>query len=139
MRVIVSTISEDGTVTNTPEPWTADILRAAIAEHRYQQEIAGISVGGIPISTERGDHRIVMAQIRAEARADSEFTVSLKTIAGFVELTAAQVLQITDAILYYVTACFARESELLQQLDSEELTLDEVAAEMLTGWPEGTF
>jgi hypothetical protein len=138
MRVITSSISADGTVTNTPEPWTTNSLKAAIAEYRYRQETAGITVSGIPISTERGDHRIVMAQIRAEARANAGFSVDLKTADGFVSLDAVQVLSVTDAMLWYVTACFAREAALLNALDTGT-SIAEVAASMETGWPERVF
>lgn len=138
MRVIQSTIHADGTVTNVPQPWTRDTLAAALAEYRYQKEIAGIIVSGIPISTERGDHRTVMHTIRTEARANAAFVAPLKTSAGFVSLDAQVILSVTDAMLWYINACFVRESQLLTAMAATE-DLDAIAAQMETGWPTQEF
>lgn len=118
--------------------WTRDSLAAEIAAYRYQQEIAGINVGGIPISTERGDHRTVMHTIRTEARANSAFTAGLKTSAGFVPMNASMIMAVTDAMLWYINACFVRESALLTAMDSTD-DLDSIADDMLTGWPTREF
>lgn len=134
MRVIHQTISADGTVSNDAAPWTAETLTAAIAEKRYVWETSGITVQGVPISTERGDHRIVMAQIRAESKSNSGFSVGLKTAVGFVQLNAAQILAITDAMLLFINACFAREAELVAMF-TENADLEAIAAAAETGWP----
>lgn len=138
MRVIQSTINSDGTVTNVPQPWTRETLAAALAEYRYQKEIAGITVGGIPISTERGDHRTVMHTIRTEARANAGFVTPLKTAAGFVSLDANAILSVTNAMLWYINACFVRESQLLTAMAATE-DLESIAAQMETGWPTQEF
>jgi hypothetical protein len=138
MRLIQSTINPDGTVINVPQPWTRETLAAALAEYRYEKEIAGITCGGIPISTERGDHRTVMHTIRTEARSDPGFVAPLKTAAGFVSLNAEAIMNVTDAMLWYINACFVRESELLTAMATTD-DLDSIAAEMVNGWPTREF
>lgn len=138
MRVITQTIAADGTVTNIAAAWTQETLSAAIAAMRYEREVSGITVSGIPISTERGDHRIVMAQLRAEARANAEYTVSLKTSTGFITLDSETILAVTGAMLSYINACFVREAVLLSQIASG-VALDTVAAAAGTGWPSQEF
>lgn len=138
MRVITQTVAADGTVTNVAAAWTQETLTAAIAAMRYEREISGITVSGIPISTERGDHRIVMAQLRAEARANAGYSVNLKTATGFVTLDASTILTVTGAMLSYINACFVREAVLLSQIASG-VDLDTVAAAAETGWPSQEF
>jgi hypothetical protein len=138
MRVIQSMISPDGTVTNISQPWTRETLAAALAEYRYEKEIAGITCGGIPISTERGDQRTVMHTIRTEARSNPEFVAPLKAAAGFVSLNAAAIMNVTDAMLWYINACFVRESQLLTAMAATD-DLDAIAADMETGWPTREF
>lgn len=139
MPQFVNQIFSDGVlVSEVVIPWTAETLAAAIAEHRYNQEVAGITVGGVPMSTERGDHRTVMHTIRTEARANAEFVAPLKTAAGFVPMDASTIMAVTDAMLWYINACFVRESALRTAMESTD-DLDSIAADMLTGWPTREF
>lgn len=119
--------------------WTLDAFAQQIAGMRYQREVSGIAVGGVPISTERGDHRIVMQQLLLVASANSGFTVRLKTSTGFVTLNAAQTIGCCQAMLHYIQSCFAVEDAALQSAASA--TTDEQFETILNGlqWPAQVY
>ncbi len=125
----------DGTVIAEVTPWDFASFSSHIAAKRYDHEVAGITVGGVIISTERGDHRIVMQQLLLVASANSEFTVRLKTASGFVTLNAAQTIGCCQAMLHYIQSCFAVEDAALQA--AAEATTDEQFETILNGlqWP----
>lgn len=129
------TYLEDGSVITEVIPWGFASFSSHIAAMRFQREVAGITVGGVIISTERGDHRIVMQQLLLAASANSEFTVRLKTATGFVTLNAAQTIACCQAMLHYIQSCFAVEDAALQAAASA--TTDEQFETILNGlqWP----
>lgn len=102
--------------------------RARIKARRDIALHAGTVVAGIPIATDdTSQQRITGAALAASL--DPNLTVQWKTSAGFVALTATQVLAIAQAIRAHVQACFDREAALLAALEAEE------AYDIETGWP----
>jgi hypothetical protein len=104
-----------------------------IAEERFRREGAGIVVGGIAIDTSR-DSQSLIAGMAVSAMLDPAYHCSYKAVAGFVELTCAQILGIATAVRSHVQACFDREKAL-----SEAVTAGTYTDEMLKdGWPESS-
>ena len=115
----------------TPEEWAAlhplpvpsfDELKTAkrgeIAAARYTAETGGCSVDGVTIATDRGSQALLTAAV-VSARLDPEFKTRWKCADGrFVTLDAFQLRAIGDAVIAHVEACFARESELCEQIDA---------------------
>ena len=103
---------------------------SAIAERRWRNEIAGTTLGGMRIDTDRTD--VAMATSAALAASlDSDYSVRWKSADGFVTLDANQVLGLAQIIRAHVQACFDREADLLEALESGTYE-----PEMLeTGWP----
>ncbi|SDQ79976.1 protein of unknown function [Pseudomonas lundensis] len=101
-----------------------------IAARRWQAETSGTVFGGMPIDTDdRSKLLINGAAMRADRSAD--YVLRWKTSEGFVDLTAAQVLAVADAVSYHVQFCFDREDVLLGAVADGSIT-----AEMLEeGWP----
>lgn len=113
-----------------PEPLPPPDWAALIAARRYDAEVAGTVVGGMSIATDdRSKLLINGAALRANR--SSDYVLRWKTSDGFVDLSAAQVLAVADAVSEHVQACFDREDALLGAVTDESIT-----AEMLEeGWP----
>ena len=105
-------------------------LISSIAARRYQAEIAGIDIDGMRIDTGR-DSQGLIAGAALAAVLDPLYSVRWKTPAGFVDLTAEQIIGVASAVRAHVQACFDRESEML-----DALAVGTFAPEMLEqGWP----
>lgn len=103
--------------------------KALVAARRYDAEIAGTTVAGLPVQTDRASQALVTGAALA-ASLDAGYTVKWKTAGGFVDLSAAQIIGIAQAIRAHVQACFDREAELVAAIDAGE------PYDLNTGWPE---
>lgn len=82
-------------------------LMAYAASKRYAVEVGGITVSGVPISTDDRSKQMIMGA-RIAADADSSFTTGWVGEDGNIyPLTAAQVIGISNAVLAHVQTCFA--------------------------------
>ncbi len=110
---------------------------ARIAARRYDAEVAGIQWQGYGIATDRDSQNKVDKEDRAVDKAMREDGRGWKCLdlstgqVGFRPTTNAEVQAIAAAVYAYVSACFAREAELLAALADGTYT-DEMLAE---GWP----
>jgi hypothetical protein len=101
-----------------------------IADRRWQAEVAGITVNGMAVATDRDSQALITGAALAAMR-DPAYVCRWKTATGFVELNAEQLTAVADTVRAHVQACFDREAALLVELDGGTLT-----AEMIeTGWP----
>ena len=101
-----------------------------ISARRYTAEIAGTTIEGMPIDTDdRSKTLINGAALRADRNAD--YVLRWKTSDGFVDLPAARVLAIADAVSEHVQLCFDREDALLGAVTDGSIT----AAMLDEGWP----
>ena len=87
--------------------------KAELAEARWQAEVSGVN----GIRTDRESQALITGAA-LKAMQDSEYTCRWKTETGFVELAAAQILAIADAVRAHVQSCFDREAELLALVDA---------------------
>lgn len=122
-------------------PWTAEEIaeheaarRAEVAQQiaarRNDAETAGITVNGLQIDTGR-DSQALITGATVQAMLDQAYSLRWKTPAGFVDLTAEQIIGVATAARAHVQACFDREAELLEALAAGTFT-----PEMLDqGWP----
>lgn len=120
--------------TAQPEFGAEELLiqrRTAIADRRFKAEIAGISVGGVSVYTDRTTQNKLTATAFRAAR-DPSYTVDWKTLDGsFVTLTSDLILHVADAVGDYVQACYTREGILGYMLTNGTYT-DSMLEE---GWP----
>jgi hypothetical protein len=93
-------------------------LKGYAAHARYQKEIAGITVNGIPIATDRaGQMRAIAAQMMAIADPTMVFHWK-KADGSFAQLTADQVVAIGKAVVMHVQACFGAEASISAALSA---------------------
>ncbi|WP_181381826.1 DUF4376 domain-containing protein [Pseudomonas prosekii] len=121
----------DGKIVKLPATQTRPDYLVLIADVRYRHEIGGITLAGMAIDTDDRSKTLISGSA-LKAMRDPDYVLRWKTPAGFVDLPAAQVLMIADAVSDHVQACFNRESALLDALESgtfNEKMLNE-------GWPE---
>lgn len=115
-----------------PEPpaKTTEEIQQDIASRRYDEETAGIDLMGMRIDTGR-DSQALITGATVQAMLDPNYSLRWKTVAGFVDLTAEQIIGVAAAARAHVQACFNREAELLDALEAGTF-----APEMLEeGWP----
>lgn len=104
------------------------IRQEAIVNHlpmyRYAKEISGITANGVPIQTDR-ESRSILTGAYVRAKEDSAYTVKWKTPAGFVSLTSAQIIAISDAVAKHVEKCYSAEasvySDILSMTSKEDV------------------
>ena len=93
--------------------------KAEIANARWHAETSGVS----GFRTDR-ESQAMITGAALKAMQDETYTCRWKTDAGFVELTAAQILAIADAVRAHVQACFDHERALLAIIDAAETVED---------------
>lgn len=102
----------------------------AIAQRRWEAEVAGIIINGVRINTDDRS-KLLINGAALEATIDPSYTMQWKTPDGFVPLSATQVIEIARSVRAHVESCFRRESELLVEVEAGTLT-----EQMLEqGWP----
>lgn len=113
----------------TPEEIKAKTLER-IAERRWQEETGGLTLDGFFINTEDRSKLLLNGSALKAAR-NPDYTLRWKTPDGFIDLPAAQVLVIADAVADFVQACFDREDELSIAVEADTFTEDQLDQ----GWP----
>ncbi|WP_296232374.1 DUF4376 domain-containing protein [uncultured Pseudomonas sp.] len=128
-------------VVRAVEPWSASEIAEyqqarrgeiaeAIAARRYEAETAGIDIAGMHVDTDDRS-KLLINGAALEAMIDPDYVMQWKTPAGFVELSAAQVLAVARAVRAHVQGCFDREAELLGTLGQGNFE----PAMLADGWP----
>lgn len=105
-----------------PEP-TLDELKAQkkqeIALARYEAETSGTTVNGVLIDTGRDSQALITGAALA-AMLDGDYSLNWKTAAGFIHLTAPEIIAVAQAVRAHVQACFDREGELVALVDAAQ-------------------
>lgn len=114
--------THDGDNFANPDQAAVDAAqRQALLDHlpsyRYQKEMGGITVGAIPIQTDRNT-RVTLLNAAQRAALDPTFTISWKTPDGFVLLDAPSLTAACSAVFDHVQRCFDAEAAVVPTLDS---------------------
>lgn len=110
--------------------------RVRLAERRWQVEVGGIEVGGSRIATDR-ESQAMMTGAVAYCGMDPQASIRWKTADGFVTIDGAALQVIAIAVGRHVQACFAREAELSELIDSatDATSLVGIASTITDFWP----
>lgn len=113
-----------------PAPPKVD-LYAYAADKRWRVETGDVSVGGMTVATDdRSKVMIMGARIKADA--DPDYVVGWKGADGnFVELSAPQIIAVSDAVLAHVDACFAAEASVAAAITAGAIT----TTQQIDDWP----
>ena len=104
----------------SPEPAPVD-LYAYAATKRYAVETGGVVIDGMRVMTDRQSQSLITGAYNY-VQANPDVTVNFKTASGFVELTAAQMTAIANAVGAHVKASFAAEGEVDKQIIAGTIT-----------------
>ena len=86
-------------------------LQAYAASVRYNHEIAGTTLNGVSVATDRQSQAMIAGAYNMASR-DSTFKTQWKTGVGtFATLDAPAIIAISVAVGGHVAACFAKESD----------------------------
>ena len=100
--------------------------KAEIAAARYAAEIAGVTVGGVVVRTDRESQALITGAA-LKATQDAEYVCTWKSESGFVTLDAATVLAVADAVRTHVQTCFDTEYAKCDLIDAAQ-TVEDVEA-----------
>lgn len=96
-------------------------LVAYAARKRWEKEVGGTEVAGMPVFTDDRSKTLIMGA-RQAADADPGFTTQWKTATGsFITLDATMIMAISNAVLAHVAACFAREAGVIAAIEDETI------------------
>lgn len=100
------------------------IYSAKLAEKRYEVEIGGVLINGIPVETDRNSQMLLNGAVSFVGKRPTS-TIKWKAGNGaFVELNSAQIDAIGVAVAEHVQNCFSREAELSALIDSAATVAD---------------
>lgn len=120
------TLNEAPDSVSSPAPdWAA-----LIGARRFISEACGCLVNSMPIATDRDSQSLITGAAVA-ALLDSDYSLNWKTSAGFIALSAVQILSLASAVRAHVQASFDREAQLLAAVADGSIT----AAMLEQGWP----
>lgn len=104
--------------------------KTEIAAARYELEIAGTMFNGVTIDTGRDSQALITGAALA-AMLDEGYSLNWKTAAGFIHLSAPEIIAVAQAVRAHVQSCFDREGELVAQVDAAQ-TAEELDAIEIT-------
>lgn len=133
-----------------PDVTTREGLKQYLAQKRYEKEIAGFTVGGQLISTNRDELAHWFARFfdafnhlnGVPSTSGGVYPYKPRGGTTVVNLTAAQAVRAYQCLAWYVNACIATEGEIIPMIENAQLsqlidikeTIDNVAT-----WPQRTF
>jgi hypothetical protein len=104
-----------------PTPPTLEEAKASklaeIAAARYEEETGGVTLNGISIDTSRESQALITGAA-LQATLDNTYTCRWKTAQGFITLNAQTILAVAVAARQHVQACFDREAELAERIET---------------------
>lgn len=106
--------------------------KTEIAAARYAAETTGTVVNGILIDTGR-DSQALITGAAVAAMLDENYSLNWKTTAGFIHLTAPEIIAVAQAVRAHVQSCFDREAELCALVDAAKTAED--LDEIIISWP----
>lgn len=111
-------------------------LKAALAECRYNKEVGGIVLEGLPIPTDDRAKTLIAgkySKVIAESPPDATFTI--KVAGQFMTITYADLVAIFNAVNAHVQKCFDSEAVVYTAIEAGEvLTYEQVATAFNTAY-----
>jgi hypothetical protein len=119
--------------------WTVEAAKQRLKELRLEAETAGVIVNGVPISTERGDHRNTMLSLALAGSQNPSMQVAFKLADGsFTVLSGAFAAAAWQFGQSYVAQCFAVEGAASAAIDAAQSDAEIDAILDGLQWPSRT-
>lgn len=110
--------------------------KAALAEKRWQVETGGTTVAGMAVMTDRESQGLINGAYALASRnlETPGFVIKFKSGSGWVDLTAAQMVAIADAVGTHVQSAFANEAAIYAAIDAADTHEAVAAVDINSGW-----
>jgi hypothetical protein len=120
-------------------PWTTASAKQRTKELRLEAETAGVIVNGVPISTERGDHRNTMLSLALAGSQNPAMQVPFKLADGsFTVMSGAFAAAAWQFGQSYVAQCFGVEAQASAAIDAAQSDAEIDAILDGLQWPSRT-
>jgi hypothetical protein len=110
------------------------LWRGRLAARRWAAEEKGIEINGAFFASDAGSQGKLTGAALA-AVIDNAYTVQWKTGAGFITLTATQIIAAAQAVRAHVQACFDHEADVAAEIDAADTLAELQAIDVSAGWP----
>ena len=121
MNVNENTNAVTGQTVSVVIPWTVEAAKEQLKQLRLAREIGGVTVDGIPVSTERGDHRTIMLSLAIAGAQNPAIQVPFKLADGsFIVMLGAFASAAWAFGQGYVAQCFGVEAVASAAIDAAQ-------------------
>lgn len=106
--------------------YTKAHLKALLAEYRYNKEVGGITLEGLPVPTDDRAKTLIAgkySKVIAENSPETEFTI--KVAGQFMTITYQDLIDIFHAVNAHVQKCFDCEAAVYALIEDETVTSKE--------------
>lgn len=134
-------VNTDGTIIQKPIEWCQEVTRIELANIRWAQESAGIIYNNILYTTDPTSKLNYLGAMQ-RSLLDPTYVVEWKArtvndpgSAIFVSLSADDMINITNFAITYITQCFVKENELVQQINTTTTLHELTSIDLNSNWP----
>lgn len=103
-------------------PPRKDVLKAHLANKRWEAEASGIVLNGVSIATDRVSQSMIGNAVSYLREDPSVQEIEFKSDSGFVTVPRAQMVALGKAVGNHIQACFSAERSVLIQIDNGTVT-----------------
>jgi hypothetical protein len=123
----------DGSVFSQPAqaPIPLDDIIENLGVRREAAETGGMKINGVNVATDRHT-QTQLTGLRALAKEDPNYMVTWKGVDGFVDLDAAEIIEMADGVRQHVQDCFNNENNLRNVILASD---NPAAVDIEQGWP----
>lgn len=106
--------------------YSEEVLFSHLASYRYQKEVGGIVLGGLPVRTDDRSKTLLSGKYsKALQENDPTKLNKVKLTSGFIDLTNQQLIDVFIAVADHVQKCFDAEASVFTLIDNNTLTTEE--------------
>lgn len=137
------TVEVDGAVVEKPLAESKALRKQELATIRWEKQSAGIVVNNHVFATD-DQSKVNYVAATMQAQADPNYSVlwKAKDMDGnpaFVTLSGTDILNITNAGVEYIAACFVNEKAIADQIDAAKKVSTMLAIDLTAGWPTRNY
>lgn len=114
---------------------TQSFLLDEVASKRWQVETGGVSIGGIPIATDRESQSQLSSSYNSLKNTLISDTLWKAADGNFILVTLADIEPIAQTVASHVRACFAAEHAHFQAISVLDTQAELDTYDINTGWP----
>jgi hypothetical protein len=107
---------------------------STLAAYRYEKEIAGITVSGATIKTDR-ESQVMITGAKNYSDLNPDALIDWKGTTGWVQIDRTALLAIGQAVGTHVQGCFRQEKVHAEAIAALSTITDIEAYDITTGWP----